>query len=85
MGISTERYHEVLGALCGSKERRATHDYSSTGWSRTANRATTMISDIESETAAINRELLYVPNATALSLYDEHLRMASHAVTELTY
>ena len=44
-----------------------------------------MITDVEANTAAINRELLYVPNATVFSLDGDHLRMASRAVTELTY
>ena len=34
---------------------------------------------------SINRELLYVPNATVLSLDDDHLRMASRSVLNLTY
>ena len=57
MGISSERYREVWGCLSGSSIRRATHDYSSTGWSRGANRAKTLITEVESEIAAINREL----------------------------
>ena len=85
MGIAADRYHEVWAALSGTKDRRGVHDYSATGWCRSANRTTSMITEIEAETAAINRGLLYIPNATVLSLYDDHLRMASRAVTELTY
>ena len=85
MGLSADRYHEVWSALGGSNKPRAVHDYSSTGWSRTANRATTLITELESETAAINRDLLYVKNATAFPLYDDHLRMASRSVVEITY
>ena len=72
MCLSAARYYDVWGALSGSKEPRATHDYSSTGWSRTANRATTLITEIESEVAAVNRDLLYVQNATVFSLDDDH-------------
>ena len=85
MGLTAERYHLVWGALCGTTERRSTYDMSATGWSRTANRSTTLIAEVESETAAINRDLLFVPKATVLSLDDDHLRMSSRAVTELTY
>ncbi|CDF33955.1 unnamed protein product [Chondrus crispus] len=41
--------------------------------------------EIESETAAINRELLYIPNATVFSLDDDHLRMAFSALVVLTH
>ena len=85
MGMASERYHEVWAALSGSRNKRGTHDYSGTGWCRSANRTTSMITEVEAETAAINRELLYVPNATVLSIDYDHLRMASRAVTELTY
>lgn len=85
MGISAERYHEVWSCLSGATVRRATHDYYSTGWCRSANRSTTMITDIESEVAAINRDLVHVQGASVLSLDDDHLRMASRAVVELSY
>lgn len=85
IGLTAERYHLVWGALCGTKERRSTYDMSATGWSRTPNRSTTLIAEVESETAAINRDLLFVPKATVLSLHNDHLRMASRGVTELTY
>ena len=43
-----------------------------------------MITVVKSEVALINRELLYVPNAPVFSLDDDHLRMASRAVMNLT-
>ena len=85
IGLSSKRYHEVWAALSGSKDRLSAHNYSATGWWRSANRTTSMITEVEAETAAINRELLYIPNGTVLSLDDNHLRMGSRAVTELTY
>ena len=85
IGLSADRYHDLWSALEGSEDPRAAHDYSSTGWSRSANRATTLITELEAETAAINRDLLYVPKATVFSLDDDHFRMASCSVVELTY
>ena len=85
MGIAAERYHEVWSSLSGAREKREVHDYTPTGWCRSANRATSMITVVEAEVASINRELLYVPNATVFSLDDNHLRMASRAVINLTY
>ena len=85
MGLSAARYREVWSSLTGCKEKRSSVDYSATGWCRSANRTTSLITDIESEVAAINRELLYVPNATILSLDDDHLRMTSRAVTHLSF
>lgn len=64
MGISSERYYDVWSALSGSKETRATHDYSAARWGRTENRATCMITELESVTAAINRYLLYLRDST---------------------
>ena len=84
-GSKADKYHSVWGALCGTKEKRSTYDMFATGWSRTANRATTLIAEVEAETAAINREFIYVANATVISLDDDHLRMASRAVVDLTY
>ena len=85
MGLSAERYREVWSSLTGCKEKRSSVGYSATGCCRSANRTTSLITDIESEVAAVNRELLYVPNATILSLDDDHLRMASRAVTYLSF
>lgn len=44
-----------------------------------------MITAVESEEESTIRELPYVPSATVLSLDDDHLRMASRAVLNLTY
>ena len=85
IGIYSRRYHEIWNARGFSKNLRATYDYTSTGWCLPADRAMTVITEIESETAAINRDLLYIPNATVLSLDDDHLLMASRAVVEPTY
>ena len=54
-----------------------------TGWCRSANRKLNLVTDVEFEVAAINRELVYVPSATVLSLDDDHLRMLSWAVVDL--
>lgn len=43
-----------------------------------------MITVVEAETAAINRDLWYIPNAKVLSLDDDHLRVVSRAVAGLT-
>ena len=60
MDLSSERYHEVWAALSGSKDRRCAHDYSSTGWCRSKNRTTSMITEVEAETAVINpRAIIY--------------------------
>ena len=45
--------------------------------------ANSLIVGLERDLAAINRNLLYVPNSTMLSLDDEHLRISSRAVTLL--
>lgn len=55
---------------------------SATGWCRSANRNTTLITEVEGEIAAINRELVYVPGATVLSLDEYLLRMASSSVVD---
>ena len=52
---------------------------------RSANKATSLIIYIESEVAAVNRDLLYVPISTVLSLDDDHLCMASRAVSQLSF
>lgn len=44
-----------------------------------------MITELESETAAIIRNLLYIRGSTVFSLDDDHLRMASRSVMALTY
>lgn len=80
MGTNSDRFYEVWASSSWSGDRRSVYDYSQSGWCRNANTATLMITEVESETAAINRELLYVTNATVLSLDDDHLRMASRAV-----
>ncbi|CDF34053.1 unnamed protein product [Chondrus crispus] len=85
MGLSAARYRQVWSALTGCREKRTAVDYSTTGWCRTASRTTSLITDIESEVAAVNRELLYIPGATVLSLDDDHLRMASRAVSSLSF
>ena len=44
-----------------------------------------LVINVKSEISAINRELVYVPSATVLSLDDDHLRIKSWEVVELTY
>ena len=85
MVMLSERYHEVCSALSGAKDKRAVHDYSSTSWCRTANRAISKITAMDSEVASISWELLYVPTDTVLLLDGDHVRIVSRAVLNLTY
>lgn len=75
MGSSSERYHEVGSAPSISKETGTTHKYLAPGWIRTVNRVTSMITELEAETAAINR----------FPLDDDYLRISSISDMELTY
>lgn len=82
MGISANRYYTVWAALSETNNLRATQGTSTSWWCRSANRAMTLITEIE--IATVDRDLLYVPSATVLSLDEDHLRMVSGADVELT-
>lgn len=56
--IAADRYHEVYAAFSGCRDRRNTQDYSGTGCCRSFNQMTALITEVEAETAAINRYLL---------------------------
>lgn len=81
IGLSAKRYKDVWSALSGTRERCSFVESSQTGCARTNNRSTALIMEIEQEVDACNRRLLYVPGATILSLDDDHVRIASRAVT----
>ena len=85
MGLSASRYSQVWSAFTGCKEKRSAVDHSSTGWCRAASRTTSLITYIQAELAAVNRDLLYVPDSTVLSLDDDHIRMVSRAVPSLSF
>ena len=84
MGVSAKRYWQVWSALNGFKEKRSTTAGSGTQWTDSSLEDNALISEVEQEIAAINRRLLYVPNAIILSLDDDHLRLSSRVMARLT-
>lgn len=82
MEISYKRYLSVWAALSGSSERN-TNEISTTGWTAKPSGTSTILS-LEQQLAAVNRSPLFIPNATICSLDDDHIRMSSRSVTQLT-
>lgn len=60
-------------------------NFSTTGWFRTANKAKAIIGYIKLEVAAVNRDFIYVPGITMLSLDDDHLCISSRSVLTFSY
>lgn len=84
LGIDGKHYLQIWNALSCTNDRRHRVEYSSTGWSNRPSRGNALITELEQEFAAINRLLVYVPRATIFSLDDDHQRLSSRAVTQLT-
>lgn len=84
LNVSASRYYEVWSSLSGTEKtrERVSHDVENCDWT-VRPRAASLILQIESDVAAINRHLIYVPGATILSLDDDHLRLSSRAVSQL--
>ena len=84
MGVAADRHKEVWSAMSCTKQKRARVEYTTTGWPNKPSRSNALITEMEQDCAALNRRLLYIPDATLFSLDDDHLRLSSRAVTQYT-
>lgn len=77
-GISGKRYVDIWAALSGTKkgrQRRDTNGRDGEGWFNKPVVRNQMITELEQELSAINRNYLYVPGQTVFSLHDDHQRL----------
>ena len=84
MGIQAKRYYDIWGALCCNATRRGRVIHNEGEWCLASLRGNKLITWLEKETADVNSSLLFVPDATIVSLDDDHLRLSSRTVTTLT-
>lgn len=82
LGISPLRYYAFWSALSGSTNRSTTESIGSI-WLYKPSPGNSLIGEVEQKLAAINSRL-FIPNATICSLDDDHIRLSSRAVTNLT-
>ena len=84
MGISGELYARVWSALSCTAERRHRVHVSGNLWTNKHTRRNSLISEMEQETDAVNRGILYIPEVTVFSLDDDHQVLRSRAVSQFT-
>ncbi|CAN8067641.1 unnamed protein product [Agarophyton chilense] len=84
MGISNSLYADIWCAMSCTVGRRQRVENLGDGWSHFSQRANAMITELEDELAAVNRLFLYVHGVTSFSLDDDHQRLRSRAVAQLT-
>ncbi|CAN8067667.1 unnamed protein product [Agarophyton chilense] len=84
MGISNSRYADIWCAISCAVCRRQRVENLGDGWSNFPQRANAMITELEDELAVVNRLFLYVSGVKIFSLDDDHQRLRSRAVAQLT-
>lgn len=83
LGFSVKRYNLILAALSGTLCRKSII-HNGTYWNSQSSKVSHFVLELEEQLAAINRRLLFNPHSTICSLDDDHLRLSSRAVTDLT-
>lgn len=84
LGIESERFFTVWNALsCNPTMRNNTSGDGDT-WETKFEAGPQFIYEIEELIASINRKLLFVPGKTIISLDDDHIRLSSRCVPDLT-
>ena len=84
IGVSSARYSEVWNVFSCSKEKSHRVQHHETGCTNRPTEGNAIITDLENNPSGVNRKLLNVPGATNFSLDDDHQRLRSRAVTNLT-
>jgi B-box zinc finger len=85
MGISSRRFYEVWSSLSGTRYHRQQVEHLRDGlWATAPRSANSLILSLERGIADVNRHLVYVPGSTVFSLDDDHLRLSSRAVSDMT-
>ena len=82
--LAPKRYLEVWSALSGSSRGRQRVEALCEGWSNKPVRGNELITELEHDLAVVNRSIVYVPGKTIFSLDDDHQKLRSRAVTQLT-
>lgn len=84
MGIKSSHYHKVWSALSCTTGKRERAEHTGDSWSNRPTNGNALIVELEDEIASINRHLLLVPGSTIFSLDDDHHRLSSKDVANLT-
>lgn len=86
-GIPWKHCEDIWASLSGTKKRKQrpnTHGRAGEGWFNKPVVGNQMITELEQQLSAINRNYLYVPGQTVFGLDEDHQRLRSRAVTHLT-